>query len=201
MNLRAGFTTCHFEAEGREISSLKASSLAPSGLEMTVLKWGLKKTTRFLGFFCLLGLLMTGCGPRWKEKFVRRHKETAPPQPVLVLEPDARSLMPAADRYREHFAYWKSWHTGLIDTLGQLRKRDLSQLNGVIGELRAMSALLTGKKQARLVQILNELGTLRDQWDAALVSGQMTISTRTRLEKLFREIARDFEYADVKDSI
>lgn len=147
-------------------------------------------------------LFLTGCSPEWRKKFVRKSKkEKEAPQAVLVLEPDYKSVHPPADRYREHFAFWKTWHAELLISLGQIQKRDVRYLNGVIGELRSMQALLQGPPAGRLREILVELTHLQQEWENAPAGWHVPHAHRTRLEKLQREVNNHFSYNDVKDSI
>ena len=157
---------------------------------------------RFLAAGLLLCLLAAGCSPEWKKKFVRkRKKEVAGPQAILVLQPDPRAIFPPDVRYREHYAFWKTWHDELLGSLGQIHKRDIRYLDGVIGELRSMQALLSGPPAERLKQILVELSELQEEWERAPDTSQMPVSHRTRLEKLRREIGKAFHYSNVKDSL
>jgi hypothetical protein len=43
-------------------------------------------------------------------------------------------MFPPSVRYQEHFAYWKSWHSELLASLGQIKKRDERYLSGAIEE-------------------------------------------------------------------
>lgn len=160
---------------------------------------------RFLGAFLLVsaaGLLVCGCSPAWRKKFIRkRAKQAVEPQAILVLQPDPRAIFPPNIRYQEHYAFWKSWHSELLLSLGQIHKRDLRYMDGVIGELRAMQSVLSGEPANRLRQILVELSALQDEWERSPDTWQMPASHRTRLEKLQREIEKDFHYSDVKESI
>ena len=153
----------------------------------------------------LIGLLAcqsTGCSPEWRRKFVRkRAKPVEEPQAVLVLEKDPKAMFPAAVRYREHYAYWRTWHGELLISLGEIRKRDLRYLDGVIGELRSMQALLTGQPSQRMRDILVELSDLRGEWEKTPQAVQLPFSERTRLEKLQREITKKFHFSEIKDSI
>ena len=147
-------------------------------------------------------LSLTGCSREWRKKFIRRHrKETAAPQAILTLDPDFKAMYPPADRYREHYAFWKSWQDELLNSLGQIRKRDLRYLDSAIGEVRALQTLLTGRSADRLREILIQLSGLHDKWESKPDTWQMPVSDRTRLEKIQREIAKDFQYGDVKESI
>lgn len=146
-------------------------------------------------------LLSAGCSPEWKAKFIRKKKNAAPPQAILVLEPDSKAVLPAPARYQEHYAYWKSWHSSLLDTYNQMRKRDRANLQGIIGEVGAMRALLTGEPVERLRRILAELREIQDQWNRMPDTWQPPAVTRTRLEQLFREVNKKFYYSKIKKSI
>lgn len=150
---------------------------------------------------CTLCLLAEGCGPQWKRKFIRKRKDVAPPQAILVLQPDIKALHPPHDRYRQHYALWKSWHTELLDSYGQIRKRDIAYLSGTIGELQAMQQLLQDKPSESMRRILVELNDLQGRWAASPNPWSPPASARTRLEQLLRQINRDFHYSNVISSI
>lgn len=146
--------------------------------------------------------LAAGCSPKWREKFIRKKKKAAPTQQaILVLQPDYKALLPVADRYREHFAFYKSWSSSLIDSYGDLRKRDKVNLQGVIGETEAMQGLLTGLPSVRLKEILRQLQQIEDQWERMPDTWTPPHSTRLKIERLTREVNRDFHYSEVKDSL
>ncbi len=161
-----------------------------------------KDFLRIIAFGLLVGVALSGCSHEWRAKFIRkRNKNVGAPPAILVLQPDYKAVYPPADRYREHYAFWKSWHSELLISLGQIHKRDVTYLNGVIGELRSMQAILSGRSAQRLHDILVELSDLQDQWQRAPDTWQIPASHRTRLEKLLREIDNKFNYADVKKEI
>lgn len=146
---------------------------------------------------CLLAT--TGCSPEWKRKFIRKGKEVKTDQPVLVLQADQQAMYPPEVRYQEHFAYWKSWHSDLLASLGEIRKRDLRTLDGVIGELRAMATVLSGPPSEHLRKILVELGDLRERWQNAPGSDSSPAQARSRLEQIQREIDKSLHYSKVKE--
>ncbi len=148
---------------------------------------------------CLL--IITGCSPEWRRKFVRKKKNVSPPQPVLVLQADMQAIHPPAVRYREHFAYWKSWHSELMASLGQIRKRDLRYLNGAAGELRSLAELLSGSSADRMREISNELSEMEVRWSSKPASWRVSVRDRLRLEQIEREINRDFHYSNIQSSI
>ncbi|MBI3332800.1 MAG: hypothetical protein HYZ93_01765 [Candidatus Omnitrophica bacterium] len=148
--------------------------------------------------FLCLALVTAGCGPQWKKKFVRKRKNVEGPQAVLVLEPDVRATHPPAVRYQEHFAYWKSWHSELLNSYGENRKRDLRHLVGMISELRAMAEVASGPPAEHLRRILVELGDLEDSWERSQGGWPPSANIRVRLERLEREIDKELHYSKVK---
>ena len=148
---------------------------------------------------CLL--VEAGCSPEWKKKFIRKSKNAKPPQPVFALESNFQSAFPPDVLYREHFAYWKSWHTELLASLGQSRKRDVRYLSGAVSELRSMVGLLSGPPADHLKAILEDLGGLETQWARAPEPWFVPSVTRSRLERIRRQIDKQFSYSKVKSAI
>ncbi|MBI3616383.1 MAG: hypothetical protein HY211_07705 [Candidatus Omnitrophica bacterium] len=155
---------------------------------------------RFLALF-LICTLLAGCSPQWRGKFTRKKKGVSGPQPILTLQSNVQATHPPAIRYQEHFAYWKSWHSELLGSLGEIRKRDMTYLNGSIGELRSLAQLLSGPPSEKLKGILVELNDLQEQWEGRSQAWSVSSSERTRLEQLERQINRDFYYSKVKEWI
>ena len=155
-----------------------------------------------LAAFCLLAaVLLAGCSPGMKSKFLRKRKNAKPPQAILALQPDQKAVLPAADRYREHYAFWKSWHADLLNFYGQIQKRDVAYLTGAVGELRAMQRVLSGPPADSLGKILTELTDLEQEWKNATGPWAPAASTRSRLEQLQRQIQKKFHYSEVKEFI
>lgn len=159
------------------------------------------KQSRLLAFLLVVCLLASGCGPQWKKKFIRKKKVVRTTQPILTLISNIQATYPPEVRYQEHFAYWKSWHSELLASLGQIRKRDLRYLNGTISELQSMEELLAGPPAKRLGEILTELRQMEEGWSLSPQTGYASTRVRTRLQQLEREINRDFHYSEVKDAI
>lgn len=145
--------------------------------------------------------LLSGCSPGWKQKFIRKRKgEVRGPQAVLVLESDQKAVLPAPDRYQVHYAFWKSWHSDLLASLGQIPKRDRAYLTGTIRELEGMRSVLTGEPAQKLTVILEELRRMEQEWVRAPATWRPPAATRTRLQKLQRQVTKEFHYSSVKDS-
>lgn len=162
----------------------------------------MKSGVKTVALILLVGMLAgteTGCSREWKKKFVRKNKKTAEsPQPVLVMESDVNATHPPEVRYQEHFAYWKSWNGELLDSLGQTRKRDARRLSGVINELQSLQSLLTGPPAEHLRRILVELSDIETALNQSPETGTVLPSLRSRLERIQREVNRDFYYAKIK---
>ncbi len=152
---------------------------------------------RFLSLF-LIGTLLAGCSPEWKQKFMRKKKGVSGPQPVLTLESNVQATHPADVRYREHFAYWKSWNSELLGSYGQMRKRDLRNLSGVISELRSMEDILTGPPADHLRGILQQISAMEEKWRQEPDTWTPPTTFHSRLEQLMREIDKSFYYKKVK---
>ncbi len=165
----------------------------------------MRNATRRVFSSLLIGWLlfgMVGCGPQWKKKFVRKRAKEAPiAQPILELQPDMKAVLPAADRYREHYAFWKSWHSELLLSLGQIQKRDQRYLAGSLNELRAMQALLTGEPSDKMKIILLEMSEIQQQFTNASPAWHPSSSIRTQLERIERQVNREFQYSKVKKSL
>jgi hypothetical protein len=158
---------------------------------------------RYIAFFLLLCVLAEGCGPQWRRKFIRKRKVVNPPAPILVLQSETQAIYPPDVRYREHFAFWKSWHSDLVASLGKSQRRDLTTLTGTLGELRSMRELLTGAPADRLSGILEELSKVQESWSSKESGGFWSIPSpqRTRLTRLQREIDKKFHYSKIKNQL
>ena len=143
---------------------------------------------------------LAGCSAGWRKKFIRKSKNPRTAQAILILQPDQTAVMLAADRYREHFAFWKSWHDQLLDSFGQLKKRDLANLNGAIGELRSMQEVLTGEPVDRLKEILVKLDDMEERWSIAPTPAH-PVADRTSLESIQREVGKKYHYSNIKQTV
>lgn len=145
---------------------------------------------------CIMLVGSSGCGR--KIQLIRKNKRINPPQPIMVLEPNDQALYQPALRYQEHFAYWKSWHSDLLGSFGQMHRRDLSNLSGVISELRAMEYILTGPPADHLRVVLQEVSAMEEKWRQEPDTWTPPPAMRSRLEQLMREIDKGFYYKKVK---
>ena len=149
-----------------------------------------------LVFVLIFSIASAGCGR--KIQLIRKNKKKGPAQPILVLQPNDQATHPADVRYQEHFAYWKSWHGDLLAYYGQMLKRDMRNLSGVISELRSMQDILTGPPADHLRSILQELSAMEEKWRQEPDTWIPPTAMHSRLEQLMREIDRSFYYKKVK---
>ena len=160
-----------------------------------------------LGSLCFLFVvccfLLTGCSEEWKRKFIRKKKDAQPIQAILVLHSGEKALHPPRARYREHFAFWKSWHKDLLLSLGEMRKRDLRYLGGAVGELRSMLAVLSpGEPADQLREVIIELSDFQERWENRPTHPwRVSIRERSRLEQLKRLINKKYHYSKLETHI
>jgi len=156
------------------------------------------KQSRFIALGLLMLALSSSAGCGQKIQLLRKRKPHTPPQPIMVLESNEKATHPADVRYQEHFAYWKSWHSELLGSYGQMRRRDLRNLSGVISELRSMQDILTGPPADHLRGILQEISAIEEKWRREPDTWTPPTAQRSRLEQLMREIDKSFYYKKVK---
>jgi len=177
-------------SEAKQSRFLKARLLRPFGPRND------ERKLIALVLFSLILVSSAGCGR--KIQLIRKNKKVTVTQPILVLQPNDKAMAAPAVRYQEHFAYWKSWHSELMGSFGEMRKRDLRNLNGVISELRAMEDILTGPPADHLRSVLQEISGMEDKWQQEPETWTPPSMMRSRLEQLMREIDRSFYYKKVK---
>ena len=61
-----------------------------------------------------------------------------------------------------------------------------------------MAELLSGPQADRLKEILNELGEIQSRWARSSGPWHVSTATRSRLERLQREVDKKFHYSKIK---
>ena len=64
--------------------------------------------------------------------------------------------------YTKHYIYWKNWNRDLIDNLGKNSKKDMENVNQIIGELVAMRAMLNPPKYDDMQKYLDRMYEIKD---------------------------------------
>jgi len=158
---------------------------------------GVKKTIAwFLLIFMLVNL--TGCEALAK-KFRRKKKEEVKMPRMYQVKIYVKQ--PTPELYRKHFAYWASWHSELIQELGENHKRDLLCIEQIVSNLKDMQNVLVPEKGKDLTPHIEKLAKVRD----VIVTEDLTTANKTyvsrTLEREERFIKKEFTYKKVKDCL
>ncbi len=146
--------------------------------------------------FIAVGL--SGCDAL-QRKFTRKKKETKPiPRLYQIKKYD---IKPSAELYSKHYAYWRSWLSELIQSLGQNQKHDVRCVNEALSQLHDMRNILVREKADGLTKHMKRIEGIRativreklDQFN----SNQVLID----LEREDRAIGRDFDVSRIKKYI
>ncbi|MFH0763632.1 MAG: hypothetical protein V1927_01350 [Candidatus Omnitrophota bacterium] len=157
----------------------------------------MKKITAWLLLFFMLASL-TGCETVAK-KFRRKKKEVA--KMPRIFKAKAYVKKPTPELYKKHYAYWSSWHSELIQELGDNHKKDTLCIEQIVSNLKDMQNILTPDKGGELTFHIEKLAKVRN----VIVNGEMSTANRTYiLRTLEREesfIKREFAYTKAKFSL
>lgn len=168
----------------------------------------MSKLSRFavLGFrlaVCCFLISAMGC-EAFVRKFTRKPKKENLPKEELVLEPqEYKPLFQTKEElYRKYFLYWKSWHDELLFSLsyGASHKKQLDCASETIKNLESIRELLSEPMRNNLDTYLQELKEIAAQIEKDTYSSNAARS-RLGLERLRRNILRDFSYNKIKDHL
>jgi len=150
-------------------------------------------------FWFLVTLI--GCDA-FVRKFTRKSKKENLPQEEMVLAPEEYKghQMSKEELYRQYFLFWKSWHDELIESLLQHKsqKKQIDCAEEAIKNLINLMALLNIDMQKKLDIYIARLKELQSQISKDLY-GNNAITNVQRLERIKRDILRDFSYNKIKN--
>lgn len=155
----------------------------------------------FLAVFVLvLCAAVSGCGPTWKRKFVRKR---APQEPdaVFSYQPQDYQREPNIERYKRHFIFWKSWQEELITKLGNNRKADARAFEEALKDLGEMKTCLKDDKAAELDIYIKKLEGFSDSYSTGQFDVVRSNQMKTDLSRLMLKIDKAFRYNKAKDYI
>jgi len=157
----------------------------------------MKKAVAFT-LIAVMILNIAGCAGV-QRKFTRKKKETVKmPRIYQVKEYDTK---PTPELYKKHYVYWESFHSEMIMTLGQNKKKDKMCIEHILSNLMDMRKMLMPEKAAELDIHIVRLEKIKD----ILHKEDLTRFNRTyitmTLERESRYIKRGFVYSKVKDSL
>lgn len=146
-------------------------------------------------FFLAFG--MTGCDAL-QRKFTRKKKVVKAPR-FYQLKKYTRK--PSPELYKQHYAYWESWHGELIKVLGQNSKKDKRCIEEAVGHLKDMQNILIPSKADEMEPHIVKMERARD----VVLRGNLAFAgideVRRTLESEDRAIKRYFCYARIKNDL
>jgi len=148
-------------------------------------------------------ILLSGCDA-FVRKFTRKPKKGNLPKEEMVLEPqEYNTVKPGAEElYRQYFLYWKSWHDEFINALtsGASHKKQIDCAAEAIKNLNELKSLLNEAAQEKLAVYIRQLKSVSDLITADIY-GNNIAQNRFSLERIKRDILRDFSYDKVRKSL
>jgi hypothetical protein len=141
---------------------------------------------------------LVGCETVAK-KFRRKKKE--PVKRPRIYQVKKYPKKPVAELYKKRYAYWESWQSELIETLGKNQKKDVRCVNEIISNLTDMKGMLVPERAEAMEPHIERMRQIRQ-----MVSDEnMGIGSRDyllmTLEREDRAISREFRYGKVKDCL
>ena len=159
-----------------------------------------KRYTCRVIFIFVLCVSLTGCGPAWKRKFVRKR---APQEiePIFVYQPQDYQKEPNIELYKRHFIFWKAWQEELITELGNNRLADIRAFEEALKDLSEMKDYLNDAKAAELEVYIRKLAEFSDMYKSGEFDIVRSHQMRQGLDKLMLKIDKSFRFSKVKESI
>lgn len=145
----------------------------------------------------LLMILLSGC-TALQRKFVRRSKEKERPTPVVQMIDYSIGLR-SDELYKKHFLFWQSWHTELIDRIGENLKKRAVCYEHLLSSLKSMRKYLVEEKARELDPFILQIESFGKDVKKERLSPTDVYRIKTVLEKTKRQIDKRFSYRDVKD--
>jgi hypothetical protein len=138
---------------------------------------------------------LTGCEALQK-KFTRK-KTTVKKPHFYQLKKYTRK--PSPELYKQHYAYWESWQSQLIQVIGENNKKDKQCIEEAVGHLKDMQNILIPTKAEEMQPHIEKMEDAKE----AIFRGELNFAKRDdirrTLEREDRAIKRGFCYNKVKD--
>ena len=148
----------------------------------------------------ILCFVLTGCGPQWKRKFVRKRAEHKPEQ-VFVYEPREYQKASNSELYKKGFLFWKAWQEELVNKLGDNKANDLRVFIEVLKNLDEMKNCLNDEKAKELDGYARRLEALYKEYKSGDFSVTQSRQMRQDLDRLMLKMDKVFRYSRVKEFI
>ena len=164
--------------------------------------------SNLIKLFCLIlvsavVITSSGCEPL-RKKFVRQKKKDQKEEFVPVLDPIdyPATVYSPENEYKKAYGLWKVWNKEFLYEIetGENDKRQLYLLNEGIAQLEEMKKVVRVEKQAKLVQVISVLGSLREQYDMSALVRRSSAIKRT-VEQNAKIILNELNPIVMKDSL
>jgi len=149
---------------------------------------------------CCMFMMLAGCGPQFKKKFVRKKAEKNPEQ-VFAYDPQQYQREPNDVLYKKHFIFWKAWQEELIYKLGTNRAGDLRNFQEALKHLDDMKSCLSSEKASELDTHTQALRSFYENYKARDFDVIRSRQMRQDLDRLMLKIDKIFRYNKVKEYI
>lgn len=151
-------------------------------------------------FVFMLCLTLTGCGPSWKKKFVRKRADNKPDQ-VFVYEPQEYQREPNSELYKRSFIFWKAWQEELANRLGNNKAADVRAFEEALKNLEEMQECLSEQKAGELGECKKKIADSYNAYKSGDYSIVESHHMRDDLNKLMLKMDKQFRYNRVKEFI
>ena len=141
---------------------------------------------------------LTGCDAL-QRKFTRKKSNVTKRPRFYQLKKYTKK--PSPELYKQHFAYWQSWQTELIQFLGNNHKKDVRAIEEANGHLKDMQSILIPSKAEEMQPHVDRMENAKDIIYRGPLSFANKDSVKNTLEREERAIKRDFCYSKVRDSL
>jgi hypothetical protein len=153
---------------------------------------------KILSFFLAIVLVtnLSGC-ETVRKKFTRK-KKTVVKMP-RIYQVRKYEKKPIAELYAKHFAYWVSWHSELLRTLGANHKKDKKCIEEIMNNLNDLRNMLLPEKAEALKVHMEKLERVRTVIEREELTQFNKSYVAMTLDREDRSIKRDFKLSKVKD--
>jgi hypothetical protein len=132
-----------------------------------------------------------------QRKFTRKKKDAAKKPRIYQLKKYEKK--PTPELYKKHYAWWMSWQSEILSTLGKNHKKDMSCIEQIVSNLRDMQSLLVPEKADELEPHIARLDEVKNiLFKEDLTQFNRTYVTMT-LEREERYVKKNFYYKKIKD--
>lgn len=159
-----------------------------------------KNLCAFMAVVILAGTF-AGCATVQK-KFTRKKKEPEHiPAAIYIEQGPYQKKFSNVYYYQTHFTLWKSWHDELLKNLGHNTKKIERASDEAYGHITEFVKYLDEESAARIKPHLDVMKHWADKIKAGDYSKLDEDSMRADLEKVRREVGKNFYYAKIKPHV